>query len=194
MGTTFAIDLIPVDNSGRSAPWTWRAAVAPERPERFVGFGAAVSAPVAGRVVIAHDGEEDHEARRSQLALVPYMAGQARRIRRGQHAIAGNHVVIALGNDGPFALVAHLRRGSVVVDVGERVEAGQQVGECGNSGNSTQPHVHVQVTDSIDWSRARGLPLAFETPEGAALPAESENVLAPAPRSGPRRRGLPGVF
>jgi hypothetical protein len=39
------------------------------------------------------------------------MAGQAQRIQRGAGAIAGNHVVMALGDDGPFVLIAHLRKG-----------------------------------------------------------------------------------
>lgn len=70
-------------------------------------------------------------------------------------------MVLAVHPDGPFVLVAHLRNGSVRVRPGERVDAGQPLGLCGNSGNSTQPHVHLQVTDSLDWTRARGLPLAF---------------------------------
>jgi murein DD-endopeptidase MepM/ murein hydrolase activator NlpD len=176
MGTTYAIDFVPVDARGRSAPTTWRAALSVERPEGFVGFGATVRAPVRGTVVAAHDGEEDHAARRSPLALLPYAAGQAARIRRGPAAIAGNHVVIALGHDGPFALVAHLRHGSVCVDLGQRVDATQPIGQCGNSGNSTQPHVHVQVTDSVDWPSARGIPIAFETSRGLELPAESQIV------------------
>lgn len=179
MGTTFAIDFIPVDLHGRSAAWNWRAVVATEQPERFVGFGAAVVAPCTGTVVITHDGEDDHDARRSQLTLFSYMVGQAQRIQRGPGAIAGNHVVIALGNDGPFVLIAHLRKGSVCGDVGELVEVGQLIGQCGNSGNSTQPHVHVQVTDSTNWSRARGMPLAFKTSMGVELPSESQIISCP---------------
>ena len=179
MGTTYAIDLVPVDAGGRPAPRTWRSMVATEPAEDFIGFGAPVLAPAAGVVVIAHDGEEDHAARRSQLALLPYMAGQAQRLRHGPGAVAGNHVVIALGAGGPFVLVAHLRRSSLRVDVGTRVRVGQPIGECGNSGNSTQPHVHVQVTDSTEWPSARGLPIAFWTAEGVELPAESQLVVVP---------------
>lgn len=47
------------------------------------------------------------------------------------------------------------------VAVGERIAVGQRVGRCGNSGNSTQPHVHVQVMDSPDPVTARGLPVVF---------------------------------
>ena len=177
MGTTYAIDFIPVDARGQSAPWSWRAAVATEAPEIFFGFGAPILAPCSGRVVIAHDGEPDHEARRSQLTLVPYMLGQSGRARGGPPAIAGNHVVIATGADGPYILLAHLRKGSVKVAVEDHVQVGGAVAACGNSGNSTQPHLHIQATDSTDWDQARGLPIAFRAPGAPALPGESEIIM-----------------
>jgi hypothetical protein len=176
MGTTYAIDFIAVDERGRSAPWKWRAALASEPPETFVGYGAPILAPCAGTVVIVHDGEPDHDARRTQLSLVPYMLGQAARIRGGPAAIAGNHVVIAADPDGPYILLAHLRNGSPTVKVGDRVREGSVVGACGNSGNSTQPHLHIQATDSTNWQSARGLPIAFGSASAPALPAESEIV------------------
>ncbi|MEK8226801.1 M23 family metallopeptidase [Oerskovia sp. M15] len=135
--------------------------MATEPPERFVAFGRPILAPADGVVVQVHDGETDHEARRSQLALVPYALGAASRLREGVHALAGNHVTIALPGDRGYVSVVHLRRSSLQVRVGEHVRVGQQVAECGNSGNSTQPHVHVQVTDSLDFSVARGIPVAF---------------------------------
>ena len=181
-GVTYAIDFVAVGGDGRPAPRTWRSAFSVEPPEIFVGFGAAILTPVSGTVVETHDGEVDHEARRSQLTLVPYMLGQARRVRAGAAAIAGNHVVVAMESRGPFVLLAHLRQGSVRVAPGDMVGIGEQVGECGNSGNSTQPHVHVQVTDSTDWASARGLPMVFRRPgtdahgERTWMPAESEIV------------------
>lgn len=183
-GTTYAIDFVPVDERGRSAPQTWRTLVAQEPPERFVGFGRPVLAPAGGTVVLVHDGEPDHGARRSPVVGLPYALGQARRVRQGPAAIAGNHVVIALGPAGPFVLLAHLRTGTVRVTPGQPVAAGTEVGRCGNSGNSTEPHVHLQVTDSTSWASARGLPIAFRQPgdpvpgagEDDWLPAESEIV------------------
>ena len=160
-GVTYAIDFVAVDARGRSAPWAWRSLVATESEVGFAGFGAPILAPAAGTVVVAHDGELDHRARRSQLVLIPYALGQARQARQGMNALAGNHVVIALSPDGPYVAVVHLRHGSVQVRVGDRVGSGTQLAECGNSGNSTEPHVHVQVTDSTDWATTRGLPLAF---------------------------------
>lgn len=178
-GSSHAIDFVAVNDAGRSAPFTFRGLVAAEPPERFRGFGVPILAPAAGTVVAVHDGETDHEGRRSQLALVPYMLGQARRARAGAVGLAGNHVVIAVGPNGPFVLLAHLRRDTVRVRPGQVVRAGEAIGECGNSGNSTEPHVHVQVTNSTDWERARGVPLAFRDLTGFVhVPAESEVVTA----------------
>ena len=176
-GSSRAIDLVPVDEQGRSAPRTWRGLISHEPPDVFVGFGRPILAPVSGRVEAVHDGEPDHEGRRSQLALVPYMLGQARRARLGAVGLAGNHLVIAIGVTGPFVLLAHLQRGSVQVQPGQWVSVGDPVARCGNSGNSTEPHLHLQITDSTDWTSARGLPFAFSGSDGSAwLPRNAEIV------------------
>lgn len=176
-GVSHAIDFVAVDDRNRSAPRTWRTYVGLEAPETFRGFGAPVLAPAAGTVVAVHDSEPDHEARRSQLRLLPYMLGQASRARRGIVGLAGNHVAIALAPDGPFVLLAHLRQGSVTVGPGDIVSVGQQVGECGNSGNSTEPHIHLQVSDVIDDRRARGVPIVFRGAKGRPwLPGEGQLV------------------
>lgn len=176
-GTSHAIDFVAVDDAGSSGPRTWRTFLASEPAEIFIGFGQPILAPVSGTVVDIHDGEGDHQGRRSQLTLVPYMLGQAGRVREGVAAIAGNHVVIAAGHDGPYVLLAHLRRGTIDVRQGQPVQAGEPVAQCGNSGNSTEPHVHVQVSDSTDWNRARGVPIAFRGSDGNAwLPGESDVI------------------
>lgn len=175
-GMSHAIDFVAIDERGRSASRSWRSALATEPPQIFIGFGADILAPIAGRVVRVHDGENDHVARRSQLTLVPYALGQAGRARRGHAALAGNHVVLELAPGGPVVLLAHLRRGSVRVAVGQRLRAGDIVGACGNSGNSTEPHVHLQVSDSMDWERARGVPLAFRLAGSVRVPRQGEVV------------------
>ena len=89
------------------------------------------------------------------------MLGQSARVRRSVAAVAGNHVIVALADVPVFVALVHLRAGSVAVRVGEPVTVGQRLGECGNSGNSTEPHLHVQAMDSADISVARGVPLMF---------------------------------
>ncbi|MGN7701168.1 M23 family metallopeptidase [Cellulosimicrobium sp. 22601] len=161
--TTYAIDFVAVRGRRTADVRDWRTVLGTEPPERFLGFGLPVLAPGAGTVVAAHDGEPDHEARRSPLALLGYALTQASRARAGGAALAGNHVVLALDVPGVFVVLAHLRRGSVEVRLGQRVTTGDVVGRCGNSGNSTQPHVHVQAMDGPDAHVARGVPLAFRT-------------------------------
>lgn len=178
LGVTYAIDFVAVDGRDRSAPRSWRSLLAVEPPEIFVGFGLPVLAPADGTVALVHDGETDHQARRSLPAQIPYALSQATRVRAGAPAVAGNHVVLALGPNGPYVLLAHLRRGTVAVTPGDQLVTGAPVGECGNSGNSTEPHVHVQVTDTVTWSAARGLPIAFRRPGGTGswVPGETEVV------------------
>ncbi|GAA4421839.1 hypothetical protein GCM10023169_15280 [Georgenia halophila] len=163
MGLRYAIDFTGVDDRHRTATVRdWRTVLATEPPERFVAFGRPILAPVSGVVVASHDGEVDHEARRSQPTLVPYALGQASRLRQGVAAVAGNYVTVRDRASGTFVSVAHLRNSSLLVRVGDEVAAGQQIADCGNSGNSTQPHVHVQVNDTADFSVARGVPITFE--------------------------------
>lgn len=176
-GVSHAIDFVAVDERNLSAPRTWRTRVGVEDPAGFLGFGEPVLAPAPGVVVAVHDAEPDHEARRSTLRLAAYALGQAGRARRGIVGLAGNHVAIALTPAGPFVLLAHLRQGSASVRIGQHVEVGEQVGECGNTGNSTEPHVHLQVSDSIEGVSARGVPVAFRAPDGRPwLPGEGEIV------------------
>ena len=171
-GERYAIDFIGVDNRRRTADHRdWRTFLATEPAERYFAFGRPILAPAGGIVVEVHDGEIDHVGRRSQLTLVPYALGQPARVRQGLGAIAGNHLIIALRDSGAFVALVHLRAGSIRVAIGEEVTTGQPVAECGNSGNSTQPHLHLQVMDSPDLSIARGVPMAFrrfrEWPRGA---------------------------
>lgn len=73
---------------------------------------------------------------------------------------AGNHVVIDLGND-EFAFLAHLQAGSVRVAEGEVVEPGAELGLCGNSGNSSEPHLHFHLQTTPDLADGEGLPAQF---------------------------------
>lgn len=159
-GTTYAIDFVPVDARGRSAPVRLASLLRPEPPDRFPGFGRPVLAPASGTVLATRDGEPDHDAHRG-LPSVSYALTQRRRLSGGWVGLAGNHVVIEVA-PGVLVALCHLRRGSIRVEPGESLTTGQPVGGCGNSGNSTEPHLHVQAVDRMDVATARGLPVVFD--------------------------------
>lgn len=163
-----SIDLVPVDARGRTAPFRPRSLLRPEPPEEFPGFGRELLAPVDGQVVSIHDGEEDHAARRG-LPSVTYALTQRGRVAGGWVALAGNHVILRTASTSAraapvFLVLCHLRRGSIVVRTGQQVGVGEPLGGCGNSGNSTEPHLHLQAMTAGDPSAARPLPITF--PDG----------------------------
>jgi Peptidase family M23 len=206
-GQTYAIDLVHVPE-GRHRPglgW-WPPA---RRPQDFPGFGQPVLAPAGGVVVRAHDGERDHATRTSPPAILYLLLEGALRELLGPGRILGSHVVLDLGG-GVYALFAHLRRGSLRVRRGDRVEPGRQLAECGNSGNSSEPHLHFQLTrlahdqdhgipegdqagrpghaqaSSMDHPSvllAAGLPLRFDRYDGerAGVPHAGQPFSAPPP-------------
>jgi len=162
MGGRYAIDFVAVDHRRHTATRRdWRTALTTEPPERYLAFGRPVLAPADGTVVAIHDHEVDHAGRRSQLALLGYMLGQPARVRAGADAVAGNRVILALRDGGIYVALVHLREGSLRVRVGDAVTTGQPLAQCGNSGNSTQPHLHLQAMDSLDLGHARGVPVEF---------------------------------
>jgi murein DD-endopeptidase MepM/ murein hydrolase activator NlpD len=172
---TYAIDLVHEPDPARPRPGLsgWPLA---RRPAAFPGFGQPVLAPADGTVVRVSDWQRDHWSRTSwlALALMLLVEGVLRELT-GPGRVLGNHVVIDLG-DGAYALLAHLRRRSALVTAGQRVRAGQQLAACGNSGNSTEPHVHFQLMDRPGVLLAAGLPFGFDE----AVPATGQVLLAPA--------------
>ncbi len=59
-------------------------------------------------------------------------------------------------------MYCHLKEGSIRVKAGQNVAKGEVIGRVGNTGNSSEPHLHFQLMDSRDFFRANGLPVMFE--------------------------------
>jgi murein DD-endopeptidase MepM/ murein hydrolase activator NlpD len=74
--------------------------------------------------------------------------------------ISGNHVIMDIGN-GLYALYAHMQPGSVRVKLGDKVTRGQVLGLLGNTGNSTEPHLHFHICNANSDLGSEGLPYAF---------------------------------
>lgn len=160
-GQSHAIDLVlePPDLSDQVRP-EFGSGAGMRPATDFPAFGAPVLAMVDGTVVAASDRQRDHRSR-SRLWAVGYMmlAGTARELG-GPRFVVGNQITIRT-DDGVYALVAHLRQHSALVKVGDRVAAGQRIAQCGNTGNSSEPHVHAQLMDRISLWTAQGIPMAF---------------------------------
>ncbi|MCZ2523763.1 M23 family metallopeptidase [Streptomyces sp. HB2AG] len=163
LARSFAVELAPVPGPG-------------EPPARGgpSGAGAVVLAPADGTVVAVHGTARDHRTGTGVAGAVRAAAGRtAGRLLReafGARAVFGNHIVLDL-HDGTHVLLAHLRRGSIRVTVGEEVRVGRPLAGCGTSGSvgvRGEPRLHVQVMDRPWPGRAAvGVPLVLREGNGA---------------------------
>lgn len=112
----------------------------------YWAWGQEIRAPVAGAVVATLNDISDNVPGQLNAEAHP----------------AGNHVVIETGEKS-FVFLAHLQQGSVKVNVGDRVQVGDVVGITGNSGNTSEPHLHIHAQNTADFFApdAIGLPLRF---------------------------------
>ena len=110
----------------------------------YLAYGLPVYAPAAGTVFAARDGEPEVAIGAPRWGL----------------AGLGNHVGIEVA-PGEFLFVGHFKPGTVAVGVGDRVAAGQLLGRVGNSGNSSEPHVHLHLQDSPRSWLGEGIPFHF---------------------------------
>lgn len=113
------------------------------RNEDYWCFGQPIVAPAGARVAAAADTVGDN---------VPGVMNSRQAL--------GNHVILDLGH-GEYAVLAHLAHGSVRVKTGQQVTAGDTLGRCGNSGNSSEPHMHFHLQNGATPFDADGLPAAF---------------------------------
>lgn len=77
--------------------------------------------------------------------------------------LAGNHVVIDCEHEDIRVVLAHMQEDSVTVAEGASVDEGAVVGKAGNSGNTSQPHLHIHaVAPGEDILRGRGVPITLD--------------------------------
>ncbi len=175
-GQAYAIDIVAEsEEHPRPGRGWWPIA---RRNSDFPGFGAPLTAVADGTVVRATDRARDHLSRTSVLSLLYLLFFESSfREVGGAGKLVGNHLVLDLGG-GTYAMYAHLQRGSLTVREGETVRAGQPVARCGNSGNSSEPHVHFQLMDGPDLDTARGVPFRWTE---VGVPANGEVFTVGAP-------------
>jgi hypothetical protein len=138
----FAIDWIKIDREGKAFRGDGK------KPEQWLCYGVALLAVAPGTVVeVMRDLPDEPPGIAPTNLTVP--------------EIAGNHVLLDLGS-GRYAMYAHLAPHSATVHVGDRVKAGDKLGLLGNSGNTTGPHLHFQISDRPSTLDTTSLPFVFE--------------------------------
>jgi murein DD-endopeptidase MepM/ murein hydrolase activator NlpD len=144
-----AADLVMVDAGGRSHRGDG------SRNQDYHAYGQEILAPAAARVVTVIDGVPDN----APGSMNPFSA-------------MGNCVILELAAR-EFAVFAHLQPSSARVKPGDKVRRGQVLGLCGNSGNSSEPHLHFHLQDAAVLQDGTGFTAVFQDVEATRAGARS---------------------
>ena len=112
--------------------------------EDYYAFGKRIISPSEGEVVLVVDGVKDNIPGKLNPIYLP-----------------GNSVIIKTENN-EFLFFAHFIKDSIVVSEGQAVKQGDLLGLCGNSGNSSEPHLHFHIQNVEDMNEATGAKAYFE--------------------------------
>jgi murein DD-endopeptidase MepM/ murein hydrolase activator NlpD len=133
-----AFDILIKDNTGNSFKTDGK------HNEDYYAFGKELTAPCDGEIMMVIDGVKDN---------VPGTMNPS--------YVTGNTVIIKTVNN-EFLLFAHFKNHSVKVKEGQKVKQGQLLGLCGNSGNSSEPHLHFHIQNVENMNMATGIKCYFD--------------------------------
>jgi len=133
-------------------------------------WGQPLVAPIAGTVVEALNDQPDQVPGQPLSETDP---GAFTTLHP-----AGNHIILQ-ASDKEFVVIAHMQRGSVRVQKGDVLKPGDPIGLVGNSGNTSEPHLHIHVQNVADFSdpKAVSLPLVFSGLTVDGKPASGGELL-----------------
>ncbi len=112
--------------------------------ENYFAFGEDIFAPCDARVVTVIDGVPDN------------IPGET-----NPQQLTGNTIVLQTDRD-EYVLLAHLMKGSIVVEEGQDIRKGEILAKCGNSGNSTEAHLHLSLQNTSEMEDSIGAKLYFD--------------------------------
>ncbi|MGB5430709.1 peptidoglycan DD-metalloendopeptidase family protein [Eudoraea sp.] len=112
--------------------------------ESYFAFGEDIIAPCDARVVKVIDGVPDN------------IPGET-----NEQQLTGNTIVLRTDRD-EYVLLAHLMKGSIFVEEGQDIRKGEILAKCGNSGNSTEAHLHISLQNAPDMEDSIGAKLYFD--------------------------------
>jgi biotin carboxyl carrier protein len=143
IGQRYAIDWVKVGADGRTFHGD------EHNNKSYYAYDAEIHAVADGTIIEVKDGIPENLPNSGKIAA-PISSD----------TLAGNHIIENLGS-GRFAAYAHLRPGSLKVKAGDKVRAGQVLAHLGNTGNSSEPHLHFQICDAPSFPDSEGLPFAI---------------------------------
>jgi murein DD-endopeptidase MepM/ murein hydrolase activator NlpD len=143
IGQRFAIDWVRLRDDGKTFQGD------DKDNKNYLAYGSEALAVADGVVTETKDGIPEN---------IP--GENSRAVPITLETVGGNHVILDLGG-GHFAFYAHLQPGSLRVKLGDKVRRGQIVGLVGNSGNSTEPHLHFHIENGNSPLGAEGLPYSL---------------------------------
>jgi len=132
----FAIDVVQIENGS-----TFMSNGA--QNDDYYCFGDTLYAPGSGEIV---------EVEKSVAENIP---GET-----NTNHLFGNYVIIDHGN-AEYSVLAHFMKNSIIINLGDLVTKGQVIGLSGNSGNSTEPHLHYHIQNKPSIGQGEGLPAQF---------------------------------
>lgn len=115
-----------------------------KKNEDYYCYGREIKAPCNGEIITVIDTVHDN---------IPGEMNPAQ--------LTGNTIIIK-SDKGEYILMAHLKPNSIIVKEGEKIKAGQFMGICGNSGNSSEPHLHLHIMDAPTLKDGTGIKCFFE--------------------------------
>ena len=133
-----AFDILVMDSKG-STHWSDG-----QRNEDYYAFGKEILAPCDGEIVLVVDGVKDNKP------------GEMNSFNLG-----GNMIIIKAAQN-EYLVFCHFRHQSIQVKEGQKVKQGQLLGSCGNSGHSSEPHLHFHIQNVEDMNMATGIKCYFD--------------------------------
>lgn len=112
-------------------------------------YGKNVLAPADGVVVEIGNNCADEE---------PFEDGA---MKVTANDIRGNYILMKHARK-EYSFVGHLQPQSITVKTGQKVHQGEVIAKCGNSGHTSEPHLHFHLQDGIGFFTSAGIPITFQ--------------------------------
>ena len=151
----YAIDWVRYRmNNGTAVTWSGKE----DENSSYICYGEPIHSVADGKVVEALDGIRENIPHSGKYAV------SLNFINAG-----GNHVVVDIGNNR-YVFYAHMRPETLTVKVGDQVKTGQILGHVGNTGSSTEPHLHIHIVDRPSFLAGQGIPYEFASFDASGSP------------------------